>query len=169
MDLRHASLESVVDRPISWNFANQTATSSDLLGWSANNAKISRAGEGLVAQLRAADSWLESPPTWVNPFDMPLIELSMWVDRPGVFMCLAWVTEANPVWDKQCTPQVVKQSGKLLRVEVPERGKASAVRVDLRDSIEWGGIITAFRLVVVRTHSSPTNLTLVALDAVATA
>lgn len=168
IDLRQASLDSVVGRPTSWNFANRTALGPNLLGWSAYNAKISRLGGKLVGQVTAAESWLQSPPTWVNPFDTPLVELSMWADRPGVSMCLEWVTEADPIWDRRCTPQAAKQSGKSLRVEVPERSKASVVRMDLRDSFEWGGIITAFRLVLVRANSTPINVTLVTLDVVAT-
>ena len=167
--LRQASLDSVVTRPVSWDFAN---TSSDLLGWSAHNANISRVAGQLVAQVTdpgVAESWLETPQTWMNPFDTPHVELSMWVDQPGVYVCLAWVTEADPLWNEECTTQVVKQTGKCLcslSAEVPTGRAASAVRVDLRESSEWGGIITAFRLVL--DASTPFNVTLAALKTVAT-
>jgi hypothetical protein len=167
--LRQASLDSVITRPVSWNFSS---TSSELLGWSAHNANISRSAGKLVGQVTApavAEPWLESPLTWMNPFDTPLVELTMWVDQPGVHVCVAWVTEADPLWNEECTTQAATKTGKCvcsLRAEVPTEHTASAVRVDLRDSSEWGGIITAFRLVL--DAPTPFNVSLAALETVAT-
>ena len=93
-----------------------------------------------------AEPWVESPPTWLNPFDTPVVRLKLWV-KQAVLVCLAWVTEADRQWDV-CSAQVVHaKRGKVL----PIQGLGSTARdveIDLRESQAFGGIVVGLRLVI---------------------
>lgn len=110
-----------------------------------------------------AESWVESPATWLNPFDTPIVRLKLWVSQPAL-ACLAWVTEADRQWDV-CSSQVVPaKRGKVL----PIQGLARTVRdveIDLRDSQAFGGIVVALRLVIGAASSkqAPTSFGLAAV------
>ena len=98
-----------------------------------------------------AESWVESPATWLNPFDASIVRLNMWMNQP-VLACLAWVTEADQQWDACTTQAVGADRGKVLSIQ----GLASTrhiVEIDLRESQRFGGILTALRLVIGATES----------------
>ena len=93
-----------------------------------------------------SESWVESPPTWLNPFDAPIVQLNMWMSQP-VLACLAWLTEADQQWDA-CTNQAAgAEAGKVLPIQGLAR-TAHNIGIDLRESPSFGGIVTALRLVI---------------------
>ena len=110
-----------------------------------------------------AESWVESPATWLNPFDTPIVRLKLWANQPAL-ACLAWVTEADRQWDVCSTQVVPAKRGKVLPIEGLS-STARDVEIDLRESQSFGGIVVALRLVIgaVSSKKVPTSFGLAAV------
>jgi hypothetical protein len=139
-DLRIGTVNSVTSRPVSWNFATRGQQ-----GWTSHSVAARMAGGKLSAHVKGSEAWLQSPLTWINPFDTPLINVMLTVSANlPARICLAWLTEADQRWDP--CEQAMGRAVKVLPLELATGNNTSAV--DMRNSQQWGGIITSLRLVV---------------------
>jgi hypothetical protein len=160
--LRLAPLESVVGRPTAWNFSS--GSNNGLQGWGAVGITQVAVADGALSGAVAANTtgWVQSPPTWSNAFDAPRVllrlRLRLGTNANGAEAtrgCLAWVVEYDQEWDTDECSTSSSVSGKKGRGKVlPIAGvgpspQQQQIEVDLRDSEEWGGVVTAIRVVFV--------------------
>ena len=107
-----------MSRPVAWSFA-----AGGLQGWSAVGvAQATVTGGALSGAMANTTAWLESPPTWSNAFDAPIVQLRLQISQP-LRVCVAWVVEYDSVWD-DCTGST---AGKSLPLAVGVGSSAQAL------------------------------------------
>lgn len=128
-NVREQFFADVSGRPAAWGF-NQPG---DPEGWQASSAWSGlTVANGAIQGEISSGAYLESPATWVNSHQFPLVALAAAGTRSGQFR-LWWITETDPAWTLD----------KSVLAALPGIPDPMLVNLDAARSLK--GVITAYR------------------------